>query len=525
MEQINITYDLFLNAKDQINSIPPNYVEALNTLRKIPVECETMCIEHMKVLCLFMLEHFEDIIEYYYTNKAKVLAYISLNEDFKKLIACAFLACGMFHRAHALCACVTPQYEVSSPAIDVSFIASTRAKSTSIVNEIHFGIVNDNKQQEINENSRNVRDNDNEIALTLLEDKMKFNDDDDVVDYTEKYKQYFQINDSDNCLFPRTKTFVGKVAVFTDMALLPTATERTEFRAERKRNKKGFAKQIVHSELFISGEREERFSKRSEEFVIESYVISNTLISEKIRCAVEKREDDINEDNEEGSDDEDRKDKEKETKTVYSTKSAMSKANDSKMNVKNSNHSSNRSMPVANSKRKENGPPPRIKHKDDSGSSAHVDVNCDVRSEGGTAYVKRDDKLRTAMLPKPDNATIPRTKTDIYKTSNNSNINGNNCTHVNSSTKKAINTEDNSNSSHDTHVAASPHNTSTNTNKNEHSPLKLVKGSFNIETATKFNPKKCATHIHPTMAEYSVDPPSQASLYSGTDRQTLPVKK
>ena len=80
MEQINITYDLFLNAKDQINSIPPNYTEALNTLRKIPIECETMCIEHMKILCLFMLEQFEDIIEYYYINKSKVLTYVSLNE-------------------------------------------------------------------------------------------------------------------------------------------------------------------------------------------------------------------------------------------------------------------------------------------------------------------------------------------------------------------------------------------------------------------------------------------------------------
>ena len=520
MEQINITYDLFLNAKDQINSIPPNYTEALNTLRKIPIECETMCIEHMKILCLFMLEQFEDIIEYYYINKSKVLTYVSLNEDFKKLIACSFLACGMIHRAHALCACVTPQYEMSSPSIDVSFIASSRTKTTSIVNEVQFDIVN--KQQESNENSKNVvndRDNNNntEIALTLLEDKMKFNDDDDVVDYTEKYKQYFHINNNDNCLFPRTKTFVGKVAVFTEVALMPTPTERTEFKAERKKCKKGFAKQIVHSELFISGEKDERFSKRSEEFVIESYVISNTLLSEKVRCSVEKREDNIDEDNEEGcDDDEDGKEKEKEIKKVYSNKTTMSKVNnDSKINIKNTNvnvnatanHSSNRSMPVVNSKRKENGPPPRIKHKDDSNSSSHVDVNCDVRSEGGTSYMKKDDKLRTAVLPKPDssNSAIPRAKTDIYK----SNIS---------------NTNNNNSNSNDIQLHSST-NKVADSNKNEHSPLKLVKGSFNIETATKFNPKKYATHIHPTLVEYNVDPPLQPSLYSGTDRQSFPFKK
>jgi hypothetical protein len=62
-------------------------------------------------------------------------------------------------------------------------------------------------------------------------------------------------------------------------------------------------------------------------------------------------------------------------------------------------------------------------------------------------------------------------------------------------------------------------------NNNEHSPLKLVKGSFNIETATKFNPKKYATHIHPTLVEYNVDPPLQPSLYSGTDRQLFQFKK
>ena len=65
----NKDLDLFLSAKEKINQSSPDYKGAWNELIKINKEHETLIILHMKLLCLFMLEQYEQIIEIYYLKK------------------------------------------------------------------------------------------------------------------------------------------------------------------------------------------------------------------------------------------------------------------------------------------------------------------------------------------------------------------------------------------------------------------------------------------------------------------------
>ena len=101
-------YYLFTNAKMKINS--SDYESALNDLNKINDNKVTMCIDHMKMICMFMLEKFETIIEFYYINKTKVLEYIKLNEDLLKIISCAFYECGMRKKAKELYPSLIPDF-------------------------------------------------------------------------------------------------------------------------------------------------------------------------------------------------------------------------------------------------------------------------------------------------------------------------------------------------------------------------------------------------------------------------------
>ena len=101
-------YYLFTNAKMKINS--SDYESALNDLNKINDSKVTMCIDHMKMICMFMLEKFETIIEFYYINKTKVIEYIKLNEDLLKIISCAFYECRMRKKAKELYPSIIPDF-------------------------------------------------------------------------------------------------------------------------------------------------------------------------------------------------------------------------------------------------------------------------------------------------------------------------------------------------------------------------------------------------------------------------------
>ena len=80
----------FIKAKEKMFCKNPDYNFALNELKNIHKEKETICIIHMKIICFFMLEKYENVIEIYYNNKQLLLNYIENNVDIKKIIALCF---------------------------------------------------------------------------------------------------------------------------------------------------------------------------------------------------------------------------------------------------------------------------------------------------------------------------------------------------------------------------------------------------------------------------------------------------
>ena len=99
----NKDFDLFLSAKEKINQSSPDYKGAWNDLIKINKENETLIILHMKLLCLFMLEQYEQIVEVYYLKKKTINYYFeNRKEELKKIIALAFYMVGMKKKAKNL---------------------------------------------------------------------------------------------------------------------------------------------------------------------------------------------------------------------------------------------------------------------------------------------------------------------------------------------------------------------------------------------------------------------------------------
>jgi len=80
----------FIKAKEKMFCKNPDYNFALNELKNINKEKETICIIHMKIICFFMLEQYENVIEIYYNNKQLLLNYIENNNDIKKILALCF---------------------------------------------------------------------------------------------------------------------------------------------------------------------------------------------------------------------------------------------------------------------------------------------------------------------------------------------------------------------------------------------------------------------------------------------------
>ena len=69
----NNNNEFFIKAKEKMTEKNPDYNFALNELLKIYKEKETVCIIHMKLICLFMLEQYENVVEIFYNNKKTLL--------------------------------------------------------------------------------------------------------------------------------------------------------------------------------------------------------------------------------------------------------------------------------------------------------------------------------------------------------------------------------------------------------------------------------------------------------------------
>ena len=107
-------FDIFQNAKRYINLNEFNH--ALNELLKIPKESETMTIIHMKILCWFMLDLFENVIEIFYSKKKIIMNFIEddNNIELRKILACCFWEIGFKKKAKFLFNEISDNYEIST---------------------------------------------------------------------------------------------------------------------------------------------------------------------------------------------------------------------------------------------------------------------------------------------------------------------------------------------------------------------------------------------------------------------------
>ena len=172
MEIVNESYAFFETAKDKMNCA--DYSSALTELSKIPKKMITPCINHMKIICFFMLQQFEDIIELYYVNKEEVTKLFLSNGDLLKMVACAFYEVGMKSKAKDLCSEIIPEDELVSESFEVTFEGTKKEKielKNELVNEISF----------------------EPVKIVLLEDKLK-EDPMKVDDNYKEYKSYFNEN-------------------------------------------------------------------------------------------------------------------------------------------------------------------------------------------------------------------------------------------------------------------------------------------------------------------------------------------
>ena len=107
-------FEIFQNAKRYINLNEFNH--ALTELLKIPKESETMTIIHMKILCWFMLDLFENVIEIFYSKKKIIMNFIEddNNIELRKILACCFWEIGFKKKAKFLFNEISDNYEIST---------------------------------------------------------------------------------------------------------------------------------------------------------------------------------------------------------------------------------------------------------------------------------------------------------------------------------------------------------------------------------------------------------------------------
>ena len=114
--------EYFKSAKKFLNSNPSEYDKSLKELSKITSLIKNITIIHMKTLCWLMLSKFENIIEFYYVNKAHLESIFnkdynnsSNNEkekkEIKKIISLAFYNLGMRQKAKIICPEIKDNYK------------------------------------------------------------------------------------------------------------------------------------------------------------------------------------------------------------------------------------------------------------------------------------------------------------------------------------------------------------------------------------------------------------------------------
>ena len=114
--------EYFKSAKKFLNSNPSEYDKSLKELSKITSLIKNITIIHMKTLCWLMLSKFENIIEFYYVNKAHLESIFNKDynnninnekekKEIKKIISLAFYNLGMRQKAKIICPEIKDNYK------------------------------------------------------------------------------------------------------------------------------------------------------------------------------------------------------------------------------------------------------------------------------------------------------------------------------------------------------------------------------------------------------------------------------
>ena len=172
----NNNNEFFIKAKEKMTEKNPDYNFALNELLKIDKEKETVCIIHMKLICLFMLEQYENVVEIFYNNKKTLFNYFEKNLDAKKIVALSFYQLGFKSKAKNIYNEIKDEKKIFDYK-NLNF------------NNNSFEIINENKN--IN---KNINNNDNkEITKEKIIYKRNVNELTNINDAKEISKKFFKI--------------------------------------------------------------------------------------------------------------------------------------------------------------------------------------------------------------------------------------------------------------------------------------------------------------------------------------------
>ena len=248
----------FIKAKEKMFCKNPDYNFALNELKNINKEKETICIIHMKIICFFMLEQYENVIEIYYNNKQLLLNYIENNNDIKKILALCF-------------------YQIDFKSKAKTFF--NEIKEEKKIFDSKKLIFNKNSFEIICENNNN--NNNKEIIKEIIKENVvykrninEFTNENEAKEISKKFFKIisienFSLNKIDN-KFDDEHYEINKSNSMNNEIKIPKNFEFTKFND----------KQIFHNHL-TDRKIMENIIHKSEEIIKEEDEIKNNKINEK----------------------------------------------------------------------------------------------------------------------------------------------------------------------------------------------------------------------------------------------------
>ena len=159
----------FNQAKKYCNSNPSDYVKSIIELNKISFLTQNLTIIHLKIFCLLMLSKYEEIVEYYYSNKKIFDEIFNKNEnveeknEIKKILSLAFFNFNVKQKAKQICPDIKEEFNYKIEKFEINFLKKYENKGkdssriskkktfTKIKNELdkNFEEIKKNKSKEL----------------------------------------------------------------------------------------------------------------------------------------------------------------------------------------------------------------------------------------------------------------------------------------------------------------------------------------------------------------------------------------